>query len=55
MAFSVMVELLNLRLRARSTHPVTLHDSCVAEPVPARVAVEAPRKAGKPKTKGKKR
>jgi predicted tellurium resistance membrane protein TerC len=55
MAFSVMVELLNLRLRARSAHPVNLREAYVAEVAPARVATEAPRPASKPKTKSKKR
>ena len=53
MAFSVMVELLNLRLRARSSHPVNLREAYVAEVAP--VKVEASRSAGRPKAKKKKR
>ncbi len=55
MAFSVMVELLNMRLRNRSPHPVVLHEPYVVEGSPARVAAEASRAARKPKTKGRKR
>ena len=56
MAFSIAVELLNLRLRQRTTHPVNLHEAYALEnnaPVP--VAVQAKPTAKKPKSKGKKR
>lgn len=55
MGFSIMVEMLNLRLRGRSPHPVNLREAYVAEEVPVRVAVEAKPVAKKSKPKGKKR
>jgi predicted tellurium resistance membrane protein TerC len=53
MAFSVGVELLNLRLRARAERPVNLRESYVAEKVP--VTVEVQKVVKRPKPKGKKR
>jgi predicted tellurium resistance membrane protein TerC len=57
MGFSIIVELLNLRLRARSAHPVNLHDAYVAEAVaaPVPVVVQAKRPQKKSKSKGRKR
>jgi len=57
MGFSIIVELLNLRLRARSAHPVNLHDAYVAEAVaaPVPVMVQAKRPQKKSKSKGRKR
>ena len=57
MGFSILVELLNLRLRARSAHPVDLREAYVADKAMAPVAVEAKQAsvARKPKPKGKKR
>jgi len=57
MGFSIIVELLNLRLRARSAHPVNLHDAYVAEAVaaPVPVIVQAKRPQKKSKSKGRKR
>ena len=37
MGFSVFVEMLNLRLRAKSDHPVKLHEPIVEAPVPVKV------------------
>ncbi len=54
MAFSIAVELLNLRLREK-TSPVNLRDAYVAENVPARVAVEAKPHVTAKKSKGKSR
>jgi predicted tellurium resistance membrane protein TerC len=59
MGFSILVELLNLRLRARSAYPVNLREPYVAEkslsPAPV-VATKLVRPmAPKPKSKGKKR
>jgi predicted tellurium resistance membrane protein TerC len=61
MGFSIFVELLNLRLRARAAHPVNLREPYVAERslMPAPVAVESRAEqrpgARKAKPKGKKR
>jgi predicted tellurium resistance membrane protein TerC len=57
MGFSILVELLNLRLRARSAHPVNLREAYVAEPVtaPVPVTVETKRPQKKSKSKGRKR
>jgi predicted tellurium resistance membrane protein TerC len=59
MGFSILVELLNLRLRARSAHPVNLREAYVAEksmtPAPVAVAAKPSPAARKPKQKGKKR
>jgi predicted tellurium resistance membrane protein TerC len=57
MGFSILVELLNLRLRARSAHPVDLREAYVAEKAMAPVVVEAKQApvTRKPKPKGKKR
>ena len=57
MGFSILVELLNLRLRARSAHPVNLREAYVAEKaaLPVPVAVEAKRPQKKSKSKGRKR
>jgi len=52
MAFSVGVELLNLRLRERAVQPVNLREAYVVEKIP--VPVEVKRAVRKPKTKGKK-
>ena len=57
MGFSILVEMLNLRLRARSAHPVDLREAYVVEKAMTPVAVEtkpAP-VTQKPKPKGKKR
>jgi predicted tellurium resistance membrane protein TerC len=56
MGFSILVELLNLRLRAKSPQPVNLREAYVSETataVPARVTAKP--MAKKPKSKGKKR
>ena len=53
MAFSVGVELLNLRLRARAERPVNLREQYVVDKVP--VTVEVQKVVKKPKSKGKKR
>lgn len=55
MGFSILVELLNLRIRGKSTAPVNLREAYVAETasVPARVVTKPVSK--KPKSKGKKR
>ena len=61
MGFSIFVEMLNLRLRARSSHPVNLHEAYVADqqpvPVPVPVAVETKRNVKKKsgKSRGKRR
>lgn len=57
MGFSILVELLNLRLRARSAQPVNLREAYVAEKVVAPVPVIVERKsvARKTKPKGRKR
>jgi len=57
MGFSILVELLNLRLRARSAHPVDLREAYVADKAMAPVAVGAKQAPvmRKPKPKGKKR
>ncbi|HEU0293531.1 MAG TPA: TerC family protein [Anaerolineales bacterium] len=61
MGFSMFVELLNLRLRARSAEPVNLREPYVLEKglapvaVPARVEPKPATAARKPKPKGKKR
>jgi predicted tellurium resistance membrane protein TerC len=59
MGFSILVELLNLRLRSRSAQPVNLRDAYVADkgpiPVPAQVAVGGGKPSGKKKSKGKRR
>ncbi|MEP7136526.1 MAG: TerC family protein [Chloroflexota bacterium] len=54
MAFSIAVELLNLRLREKAS-PVNLREAYVAENVPARVTVDAKPPVRKSKPKGKKR
>ncbi|HXD09068.1 MAG TPA: TerC family protein [Anaerolineales bacterium] len=54
MAFSVGVELLNLRLRERTTPPVNLRDAYVPQRVPVSTEVKPVNKK-KPKSKGKKR
>ena len=53
MAFSVAVELLNLRLREKAVRPVNLRDAYVMEKAPVQVAVK--RVVKKPKSKTKKR
>ena len=58
MGFSIMVEMLNLRLRAKPAHPVNLREPYVAEKVPALVAVAAAdgkpsARKSKPKSKPK--
>ncbi len=57
MGFSVFVEMLNLRLRAKAAHPVNLREPYVAEksPIPVPVGVEANRVGKKSKSKGRKR
>jgi len=61
MGFSIFVELLNLRLRARSAQPVNLREPYVPEKglspaaVPVRVEPKPATAAHKPKPKGKKR
>ena len=57
MGFSVFVEMLNLRLRARAPRPVNLHDAYVAEKslAPAMVQPKPVPVSQKPKPKGKKR
>lgn len=55
MGFSVLVEMLNLRLQARSPHPVDLREPYVMEKVIVPVVVEAKPPARKTKRKGKKR
>jgi len=57
MGFSILVELLNLRLRTRSAHPVDLREAYVAEKAMAPVVVEAKQApvTRKPRPKGKKR
>ena len=54
MGFSILVEMLNLRLRGRSPHPVNLRDAYVADKVPVRAAVEAQPRVTAKKSKGKK-
>jgi len=56
MAFSIAVELLNLRLRERPLQPVNLREAYVAERVPVQMTVEAkPRVVAKKPKKGKSR
>lgn len=58
MGFSVLVELLNLRVRQKSQHPVQLHSQYVAEAQPASVVVNAgtaSKTKSKPKLKTKKK
>jgi predicted tellurium resistance membrane protein TerC len=57
MGFSVFVEMLNLRLRARTTPPVALREPYVAEKVavPVSVAAKPTVARSKPKSKGKRR
>jgi predicted tellurium resistance membrane protein TerC len=57
MGFSVFVEILNLRLRARAAQPVTLHEPYVPEKglTPVAVAAKSVPVVRKPKPKGKKR
>jgi predicted tellurium resistance membrane protein TerC len=55
MGFSVMVEMLNLRLRGPSTHPVNLREAYVAEKAPVPVAVTAKPAARKSKSKARRR
>lgn len=53
MGFSVLVEMLNLRVRQKSTTPVQLHTPYVAEPKAVPVAVKQTTKKTKPKAKKK--
>jgi predicted tellurium resistance membrane protein TerC len=53
MGFSILVEMLNLRLRGRSLHPVNLREAYIAETVPVRLAAAKPHVTVK-KSKGKK-
>jgi predicted tellurium resistance membrane protein TerC len=55
MGFSILVELLNLRIRQKATFPVNLREAYVADTAstPARVAVKPVAK--RPKSKGKRR
>lgn len=46
MGFSVFVEMLNLRLRAKSDHPVVLHEPIVEAPVPVKAGKAAKGKKG---------
>jgi predicted tellurium resistance membrane protein TerC len=55
MGFSILVEMLNLRLRAKPEHPVNLREAYVPETASVPVRVEAKRVAKKSKSKGKKR
>ena len=59
MGFSIIVELLNLRLRARPAHPVDLREAYVAETaqaaLPVGAAVKPATQNSKPKNKKKKR
>jgi predicted tellurium resistance membrane protein TerC len=55
MAFSVGVELLNLRLRERTTPPVNLRDAYAPQRVPVSAEVKPVNIKKKPKSKGKKR
>jgi len=54
MGFSILVELLNLRIRQNSPHPVNLRDAYVAENAPARVTAES-KPVGRKKSKSKRR
>jgi predicted tellurium resistance membrane protein TerC len=53
MGFSILVELLNLRIRQKSPHPVNLRDAYVTETVsvPARATVKPVTKKSKSKAK----
>ena len=56
MAFSVGVELLNLRLREKAVRPVNLREAYIVEKVPVQVSVEAkPHRTTTNKSKGKSR
>lgn len=56
MAFSIAVELLNLRMREKAVRPVNLREAYIAEKVPVQVSVEAkPRRAAVSKSKSKSR
>jgi len=61
MGFSVLVEMLNLRMRARSEQPIALREAYVRETalagasVPVAVAARPAAKKSKPKSKGRKR
>lgn len=55
MGFSILVELLNLRIRQKSTAPVNLRDAYVAETASGPVRVAAKPVTRKSKSKGKKR
>jgi predicted tellurium resistance membrane protein TerC len=61
MGFSVLVEMLNLRVRARAEHPIALREAYVSETAPAgaavpvTVAARPSAKKSKSKSKGKKR
>ena len=56
MAFSVGVELLNLRLREKAVRPVNLREAYIVEKVPVQVSVDAkPRRVITNKSKGKSR
>ena len=56
MGFSILVELLNMRLRQTSVHPVNLREPYIPEPKTAAVLVRAEAKPGrKGKSKNKKR
>lgn len=55
MGFSILVELLNLRIRNKSTPPVNLREAYVTETASVPVRVTAKPAAKKPKSKSKKR
>jgi len=55
MGFSILVELLNLRIRQKAETPVSLREAYVAEVASAPARVAAKPAAKKPKSKGKKR
>ena len=55
MAFSIAVELLNLRMREKDTRPVNLREAYVAERVPVQMTGEAKPRAVAKKSKGKSR
>ena len=55
MGFSIFVEMLNLRLRARAAQPVNLREAYIAEKAVVPVVVETKPVTQKPKQKGKKR
>ncbi len=55
MGFSVLVEMLNMRLRARPERPVNLREAYVAEKVPVAVPVKPVSTAKRAKAKSRKR